>query len=204
VENGTTGPASCSTILIATDDSGGVQFFVDGTFYVGQVQLTPVPAECRWLKVPSRSQFLVHCGFSPQSQVVPTLHTLFCPSSVALPLLDDQEFRSIARTSSSLRHLLWHCRNFVSELRNLWIGYERVEGAGTLGPKWLKGIEIIQRDNWGCEYVLDAMQCSGLGVYSLQIMSVAEFSNLQYSWLRGKPLSHSPVSLQGAKVRVIV
>jgi len=141
----------CSTMLIVADSSGCMHYYLDGTFYLGKVQLTPVPSASCWSghSAPSQ-QFLLHCGVASQTRSPLFQDTLICPTRIILPLLNDSgEFNSIARTSSTLRHLLWHCRKLAAELQVQWIGTESKEGAGGLGPKWLKSIEIVQRDNWG-------------------------------------------------------
>jgi hypothetical protein len=138
-----------STMLIAADTLGRVFFFLEGTFQLGSVQLAPVSPSVYWFTTARGAQFLTHFNCSSQSPS-PLSPTLLSPSIISLPLLKSPEYLLIAQTSTTLRYLLHNCRKDVVELRSLWLGTENNEGAAALGPKWLKGIELIQRDNWGC------------------------------------------------------
>ncbi|PFH54494.1 hypothetical protein AMATHDRAFT_134140 [Amanita thiersii Skay4041] len=136
--------SSINSILVASDDSGGLHCFLDGTFQLGPVSLRAQLTISSLTKLSGRPVFLAHL-------LDEASRTDLKPSLVELPLLSGQKFRNLAMLSSTARELVWYIMRAVKEMKTLWFGGETVNGARELGPKWVRGLEEKQREQYGQE-----------------------------------------------------
>ncbi|KAJ3508934.1 hypothetical protein NLJ89_g5481 [Agrocybe chaxingu] len=68
---------------------------------------------------------------------------------VNLPLLSHRAIRDFAKLSSTGRELTWYATCAVKEIRGVWYGDETNSGARELGPKWVRALEVKQRESFG-------------------------------------------------------
>jgi anaphase-promoting complex subunit 4 len=130
------------SILCAGDDMGNIHCFLDGSFPLGTLLFNTNHATASLFKDPEKPIFFVHHRTDASAtDVAPTL--------VKLPLLEGRIVRDVARTSSAVRELAWYIMRSVKEMRTAWFGSELQSGARELGPKWVKALEIKQKDQFG-------------------------------------------------------
>ncbi|KAJ6519839.1 anaphase-promoting complex, cyclosome, subunit 4-domain-containing protein [Mycena sanguinolenta] len=137
--------ANIDSILVATDDTGHMHCFLDGSYYLGLISLGSNLLISSLFKVPQRPVFIVY----PQETVHGATSTDLPPIYAGLPMLEGRQIRDMARVSSSSRELVWYCMRVVKEMRAVWFGSESLSGARELGPKWIRALEKRQREQFG-------------------------------------------------------
>jgi hypothetical protein len=140
--------ANVNTIVVVTDDVGHMHCFLDGSYPLGTISLGSELSIPSLFKHPNRPIFFAH----PQISVNDATATSLEPLTVAIPLLGQRHVRSFASLSSTARELVWYTIRVVKEMLAVWFGSETLSGARELGPKWIRGLEERQRDQFGREW----------------------------------------------------
>lgn len=136
-----------NSLLVVADDLGHLHWFLDGSYPLGAIQLSPVTSTASLFKNPKQPVFLAH----PQKSVDSAVFTELRPTSVELPLLKTRKARDLAKLSSTTRELVWYVTRVVKEMRAVWFGSDTSSGARELGPKWIRALESKQKDQFNRE-----------------------------------------------------
>lgn len=137
-----------NNLLVVADDLGNLHWFLDGSYPLGAVQLSPGASTASLFKDPKQPIFLAH----PQKSVDNAIFTELRPISVELPLLKTRKPRDLAKLSSTTRELVWYVMRVVKEMRAVWFGSNTLSGARELGPKWIRALESKQKEQFGREF----------------------------------------------------
>jgi len=140
-----TGDPNTNSILAIADDLGHVRCFLDGTYPLGAISLSPETSTPALFKHPKNPVFLAHCQRLIDNTVTTDLH----PTVIELPLLRTRKPRDLAKLSSTTRELIWYTIRVVKEMRVVWFGSDTSNGARELGPKWIQALETKQKDQFG-------------------------------------------------------
>jgi anaphase-promoting complex subunit 4 len=130
------------SILCVGDDMGNIHCFLDGSFPLGALSFNTNHATASLFKDSEKPMFFAHIRRGAQA-------TDLVPTIVKLPLLESRVVRDVARTSSAVRELTWYIMRSLKEMRTSWFGSDFQSGARELGPKWIKTLEIKQKDQFG-------------------------------------------------------
>jgi anaphase-promoting complex subunit 4 len=141
------GNANTNSILAVADDLGLVNFFLDGTYPLGAVALSPGISTPSLFKHPQDPTFLAHTQNSIHNTVITGLQA----TMIELPLLRTRKPRDLAKLSSTTRELVWYATRVVREMRAVWFGSDTSSGARELGPKWIRALETKQKEQFGRE-----------------------------------------------------
>lgn len=141
------GDGNLDSILAIADDLGHVRCFLDGTYPLGAIALSPETSTPSVFKHPKHPIFLAHS----QKLIDNTVTTELQPTVIELPLLRTRKPRDLAKLSSVTRELVWYTIRVVKEMRAVWFGSDSSSGARELGPKWIRALETKQRDQFGRE-----------------------------------------------------
>lgn len=136
-----------NSFLVVADDLSHLHWFLDGSYPLGAVQLSPGTSTASLFKDPKQPIFLTH----PQKSNDKAVFTELWPISVELPLLRTRKPRDLAKLSSTTRELVWYVTRVVKEMRAVWFGSDTFSGARELGPKWIRALESKQKDQFGRE-----------------------------------------------------
>ncbi|KDQ63736.1 hypothetical protein JAAARDRAFT_203134 [Jaapia argillacea MUCL 33604] len=132
------------SILVASDDSGRIHPFLDGSYPLGSV---PIGADkvASLSRVDSSPIFHAHlCQKSPNSTL-----TSVRPNVVQMPMLQTRVTRDVAQASSNARELVSYAMTVVKEMYDAWFGSDTQSGARELGAKWIRTLETKQREQFG-------------------------------------------------------
>jgi anaphase-promoting complex subunit 4 len=141
------GDTNMNSILAIADDLGHVRCFLDGTYPLGAISLSPETSTPTLFKHPKKPVFMAHCQRLIDNTVATDLH----PTVIELPLLRTRKPRDLAKLSSTTRELIWYTIRVVKEMRVVWFGSDTSSGARELGPKWIQALETKQKDQFGRE-----------------------------------------------------
>lgn len=137
--------SNVNSIVVVTDDFGGLHYFLDGTCPLGSVTLGPNISVASLSKRPARALFLAHSSITTNERVCTDLE----PTCIELPLLSHRKPRDLAMLSSTARALIWYVIRCVKEMRAMWFGSDTASGAREIGPKWIRGLEEKQKEQYG-------------------------------------------------------
>lgn len=137
--------ANVDSVLVAADDSGHMYGFLDGSYPLGVIDPGLEFSTICLLK--EKDLLLAQPRFSHSGQMVAGL----LPIILRLPQLQQRTLREVARTSSSVRELVWYTMRVVKDMRAAWFGSDTQNGARELGPKWVHALEERQRVEFGCK-----------------------------------------------------
>lgn len=68
---------------------------------------------------------------------------------VDFPLLSKREARDFAKLGTAGRALAHYSMRVVKEMREVWLGSDSNTGAREFGPKWVRTLEVKQKDQFG-------------------------------------------------------
>ncbi|PCH33624.1 hypothetical protein WOLCODRAFT_93867 [Wolfiporia cocos MD-104 SS10] len=126
--------ANIDSTLVTSDDSGNIYCFLDGQYPLGAIVTSRGVSMASLYK--DDDLFFAHSQFSK-----PAKATAVRPILVQLPHLLHRHVRDVARTSSSVRDLVWYAMRVIKEMRGIWFGSDTHNGARELGPKWIRSLE---------------------------------------------------------------
>lgn len=129
------------SVLTATDNSGYVHYFLDGSYPVGTTHWMDKRVIKTILKHPTEPIFFLHAAIRIGSDVPTKLH----PTRVHLPLLHSKPVRNLAQLSSNSKELVKYMLCTQKNMRDTWFGTDPAGGARDLGPKWIQAIEKRQK-----------------------------------------------------------
>ncbi|OBZ78996.1 Anaphase-promoting complex subunit 4 [Grifola frondosa] len=138
--------SNVNSILTISDDRGHIHCFLDGSYPLGDVSLGKKCSITSLYKL--NDAFIAHAQASvPDDGQLTALR----PFVIRLPHLKGRILRDVARVSSSARDLVWYIMRVVKEMRTAWFGSASQIGARELGPKWVRALEVRQKDKFGQE-----------------------------------------------------
>lgn len=134
-----------NSIMLVADSAGRVFAFLDGTFSLGYFSLSPA------LIFGEPSKFPEQCLFVGQPSLTRDGSPRRCMDHmvVDLPLLLQREARDFAKLGTAGRALAHYSMRVVKEMREAWLGSDSNTGAREFGPKWIKTLEMKQKDQFG-------------------------------------------------------
>jgi anaphase-promoting complex subunit 4 len=149
------GRLTSTNILAIADNLGRLYFFLDGSYPLGVISLSPISLDPEISIVSLHMDkhgptFLAH----PQVSSKGNISTDLKPTVVQLPLLATGMVEDMAIMSSTARELAWYSMRVVKEMRTVWFGSDSFTGARELGPKWVRALKTKQKDQFGREFTL--------------------------------------------------
>ncbi|KAI9460950.1 anaphase-promoting complex, cyclosome, subunit 4-domain-containing protein [Lactarius psammicola] len=129
--------STMNSILIVSDDTGRIHFFLDGSYPLGAILVREGSTTSSLRSDLQNPVFFTH----QRSQVY---GTSLIPTHVELPLLSTRIPRDLAKTSTTARELLWYAMRVLNELHVVWFGSGTQIGAREPGIRWLKSLDDIQ------------------------------------------------------------
>lgn len=146
--------ANVDSVLLVSDDAGFLHCFLDGSYPLGSIRIGLNLSITSLHK--EDEVIFVHSRFMKDG--TPALASLR-PSIIHLPDLKRRIVRDVARTSSSVRELIWYAIRVVKDMRAAWFGSDTESGARELGPKWVRALEARQKDEFGRQFVQPPSVC---------------------------------------------
>lgn len=137
--------ANVNSILAIADDLGHVHCFLEGTYPLGAVRISPETSTPSLFKDPKLPIFFAH----PQKSFGNVVATALQPAIIDFPLLRTRKPRDLARLSSTTRELVWYVTRVVKDMRAVWFGSENFSGAREIGPKWIRALDTRQKEQFG-------------------------------------------------------
>lgn len=137
--------ANFNSILAIADDLGHIHCFLEGTYPLGAVRVSPETLTPSLFKDPRLPVFFAHPQKAPDDEITATLQ----PVIIEIPLLKTNMPRDLAKLSSTARELVWYVTRVVKEMRTVWFGSETSNGAREIGPKWIRTLETKQKEQFG-------------------------------------------------------
>ena len=133
-----------NSILGVSDNQGNLHCFLDGSYSLGSIS---TEIKCSLMPVHRINQelYFAHTQTHDSGRIFTSLQ----PAFIQVPLLKQRIVRDVARVSSSTRELVWYSIRLVKEMRAAWFGSETLSGARAQGPKWVRALEVRQRDQFG-------------------------------------------------------
>lgn len=144
------------SILVVVDDSGSMQFFLDGTYPLGLVKMDPDGSTVALVKTPVSHALLAFHSHMDKS--LSHSFTSLLPAEVELTLLSSRIPRDVARLSSAAHQLCLYAYRIVDNLRTVWVGSVSQPGARFPGFKWLKKLAELQPDTYESAFSLYDLQ----------------------------------------------
>ncbi|KAH9946631.1 anaphase-promoting complex, cyclosome, subunit 4-domain-containing protein [Amylocystis lapponica] len=138
--------SNVNSLLVVSDHLGYLHCFLDGCYAVGSVSLG---FECSVASLYEQPGYIFAHSQSPHDAAA--RFTNLRPTVIELPQLRQRMLRDVARTSTSVRELVWYTMRVVKDMRAVWFGSDTNSGARTLGPKWIQALEARQKDQYGQE-----------------------------------------------------
>lgn len=163
--------ANFNSILAIADDLGHVHCFLEGTYPLGAVRVSPETLTPSLFKDPKLPEFFAHPQKTPDNEITATLQ----PVAVGFPLLKTRMPRDLAKLSSTTRELVWYVTRVVKEMRGVWFGSETSNGAREIGPKWIRALEARQKEQFGQEEPSSILDLTSLLVTGRVSESLADF-----------------------------
>lgn len=134
-----------NSILAVVDDSGSMQFFLDGTYPLGLVKMDP-DASIVTLVKPASYALLAFQSHMDKS--LSHSFTSLLPAEVELALLSSRRPREVAQLSSAAHQLCMYAYRIVDDLRTAWVGSLSQPGAMYPGFRWLKKLAELQPETY--------------------------------------------------------
>jgi hypothetical protein len=136
-----------NSLLVATNDLGHLNCFLDGSFPLGSIFLGADLAVFSLTKCPTRPVLLAHlCKPSDNNT---NTDIILPPVVVGIPLFEQRQLRDLAKLSSTTRELIWYVMCVVQEMHSVWSGSDTSSGAQELGPKFIQALESKQKEQFG-------------------------------------------------------
>ena len=132
-----------NSILVVSDSTGRIHCFLDGSYPLGAISISPSSTTASLRKDPLNPVLLVH----QRSQIS---GTTLLPIRVEMPLLSTRIPRDLARISTTARELLWYTMRVLDEMHAAWLGSGTQIGAREPGIKWLKSLDDLQVQMGAC------------------------------------------------------
>lgn len=129
------------SILAAADDAGRIHCFLDGSYPLGAISLSPTSEAKSLMKSNEENTLLAHAEYRLASAA--TFNNLV-PLAVQLPLLSSKSTRQIAESCSAARELVWYVIRVVKEMRKAWFGDDGQDGAREMNANYVRGLEERQ------------------------------------------------------------
>jgi anaphase-promoting complex subunit 4 len=97
------------------------------------------------------SKFPEQCLFVGQPSLMRDGSPRRCMNQVVVdfPLLSKREARDYAKLGTASRALAHYSMRVVKEMREAWFGSDSNTGAREFGPRWIKTLEVKQKDQFG-------------------------------------------------------
>ena len=146
--------ANINSILAVADDSGSIQFFLDGTYPLGLVTVDPDAITVSLAKAP-RSNVLLAFR-SHMDKTLSHSFTSLLPAKVNLSLLSSRIPRDVAQLSSAAHQLCLYAYRTVDDLRTVWMGTSSQPGSRFPGLRWLKKLADLQPERYACTSISSA------------------------------------------------
>lgn len=133
------------SIMLVADRAGRIFSFLDGTFSLGYFSLGPS------LIFEEPSKFAERCLFVGRPSLMRDDSSRRCMNQmvVDLPLLSKREVRDFAKLGTAGRALTHYIMRVMKEMREAWFGSDSTTGAREFGPRWIKTLEVKQKDQFG-------------------------------------------------------
>lgn len=133
--------SNTNSLLLVSDKFGDTHWFLDGCYAMGSSRLTE--------KTTSLYQDSERTLLAFSKLISDPSFTRLAPRVLQLPVLNQRYLRDVARVTSSTKELTLYALRAVKEMRAAWFGSDTQSGARELGPKWLRGFEARQREQFG-------------------------------------------------------
>ena len=144
-----------NSILVVSDSTGRIHCFLDGSYPLGAISISPSSTTASLRKDPLNTVLLVH----QRSQIS---GTTLLPTRVEMPLLSTRIPRDFAKISTATRELLWYTMRVLDEMHAAWLGSGTQIGAREPGIKWLKSLDDLQVQMGACMHSTIIFPYSGL------------------------------------------
>ncbi|KZT54382.1 hypothetical protein CALCODRAFT_485585 [Calocera cornea HHB12733] len=154
--------ASCAndgSLLVVSDDTGVVHFFLDGTYPLGYFSLGGdcVPYAVHMISDQRILMVAFHRGDGSNGEDGHYVGG----ASLMLPLLATRPLRTTAVISSLLRDLLVLTQQAVDEMAKAWMGSDGLEGAKDIGARWFQTLEKKGEGKTNAMFDLVSLLCTG-------------------------------------------